>query len=91
MDTRTPLCIHDRRHILAAYETYCFFAKLSENHFWHTLCLCYRKITYTALMALDEIPQVCITDAVAQPCTTLEQYIFPLPPLPSMKKSRKVE
>ena len=52
------------------------------------LCLCYRKIIYTALIPLDEIPQVYRTDAI-QPSSTLEQHTFTLFPLPSIKDEHK--
>ena len=46
------------------------------------LCLCYRKIIYAALMALDDIPLVYRLDST-HIHTTLEYNIFKLPPLPS--------
>ena len=47
------------------------------------LCLCHRKIIYTALIALDEIQQTYRAEA-AHPETIPEQHIFTLPLLPSI-------
>ena len=46
------------------------------------LHLCQREIIYEVLMATDEILKVYRTDAAALLCTTPEQHILTLPPLP---------
>ena len=66
---------------------------LCWGFWWYSLlqffCVCLRKILYVALMALNEILQVYRMDATPQPCTTPDQHILTLLPLPSISEEQE--